>query len=293
MTSKHSRSENLTAVFLMVLAMGLFATADALIKAVSATISTGQVIFFLGVGGSVAFAAMLAIRKEQMFPRGALGLAPSLRLIAEVVGGIGFVSALAIGDLAVVSSVLQATPLAVTAGAALFLGEHVGIRRWSAVVVGFIGVLLIIQPGMAGFNIASVLALIGMVGLSTRDLATRASPKNLTIRQLAFHSFLVLVPSGSILIAATDGWQPLTQNDWVIVILMSVLSVAAFYSVTASVRMGEISFVTPFRYSRIVFAMAFGFFVFAEPIDSLTMLGITIVIASGLYSMWRENLRKR
>lgn len=293
MTGTRGRSENVTAVLLMTLAMGMFATADALIKVVSGAISPGQIIFLMGIGGTYAFGCMIRRNRERFFPREAFGRIPVLRLSGEVVGAIGFVSALTLGNLAIVSSVLQAAPLAVIAGAALFLGETVGIRRWLAVLVGFAGVLLIIQPCMEGFNFATVLAFVGMLGLSTRDLATRGAPKSLSNRQLAFHGFTVLIPTGLVMMKATTGWQNMSATEWLTMVGVIAFAVGAYYAVTAAMRLGEISFVTPFRYSRIVFAILFGYFAFAEPIDSLSALGICIVIASGLYSMWRENRHRR
>lgn len=288
MTRETGPSENLKAVSLMVLAMALFALSDALIKVISQNVSTGQIIFLMGLGGAPIFAVMLYRAGDRFFPKEAFGAISLTRNGGEVLGAIGFISALATGDLAVVSSVLQATPLAVTAAAAILLGETVGPRRWAAVMAGFIGVLLIIQPGMAGFNFATVLALIGMIGLTLRDIMTRIAPKTLSNRQLAFYGFTVLIPSGWIMMIITGGWGPMRAMDWLMMLGVIGFAVSAYYAVTMAVRLGEVSFVTPFRYTRIVFAMLLGSLVFAEPIDSLTALGITIVVASGLYTMWRE-----
>ena len=293
MTSPEGRADNLPAVIFMVVAMGLFAAADALIKVVARDISTAQLIFLLGLGGSTAFAAMLVSNKEVFFPAEAFGRVSLVRSLGEVVGAIGFISALATGNLAVVSAVLQAAPLAVTAGAVLVLGEAVGVRRWMAVLVGFAGVLCIIQPGSADFEFATVFALIGMLGLSVRDLATRAAPKALSNRQLGFYGFIVLIPAGLVFMVLTSEWQPLDILGWGVMIGIVAFAVVAYYAVTIAMRMGEISFVTPFRYSRIIFAMLIGTIFFGETLDSLTLFGITVVIASGLYTMWRENSARR
>ena len=286
------RSENLTGILLMVLSMALFAIEDAFIKSAANTLPVWQILFFMGLGGIAVFSVLLVIRQEQFFPSDVFSKPIAYRLVGEIVGRVSYSLAIAIGSLAVVSAVLQAAPLAVTVGAALFFGEKVGVRRWAAISVGFLGVLLIIKPGMEGFQVASLLALVGLLGLSTRDLATRASPKSLSNYQLGLYGFLALIPTALLMMPFSGSWASLV-GIWPSLVGLSIVGSAAYFFVTAAMRIGEVSMVTPFRYTRILFAVLVSIVIFSEEIDSLTVVGILIVIASGLYLLWRERIRLR
>lgn len=286
------RSENLTGILFMVLSMGLFAIEDAFIKLASQSIPVGEILFFMGLGGIIFFSITLLFTREPFFPPESLSAPIFARMMSEIVGRIAYSLAIAFGSLAVVSAVLQATPLAVTLGAALFFKETVGIRRWSAIFVGFLGVIVILRPGLDGFEPVALLSVIGLIGLAVRDLTTRAAPRTLSNRQLGLYGFVALVPSGLIMLTITGGWENPLDEAWPYLLGMSIFGIAAYYLITAAMRIGEVSVVTPFRYSRILFAVIISVFVFSEEIDSITVLGMGLVIASGLYTMWRENLRK-
>jgi drug/metabolite transporter (DMT)-like permease len=201
---------------------------------------------------------------------------------------VGFVSALALIPLSTLSAVIQANPLLVTLGAAFFLGEAVGWRRWLAIFVGLFGVLLIIRPGTAGVRRQSIwLAVVAAVGLSLRDLATRPVPRTVPTTLLASYSFRLrgawrapdhplprAGPSGARGAGLAGAGHP--------------LGLVAIFSITAAMRVGDVSAVTPFRYTRLVFALVIAFFVFGERPDAWTLIGAAIVVASGLYSFWRE-----
>ena len=192
------------------------------------------------------------------------------------------------------SAILQATPLVVTLGAALFLGDPVGWRRWSAILVGMFGVLLVIRPGMESFQILSLLAVLGVLGLSLRDLATRRVPKSTSSFQLSFLAFLALVPASLVFMLGTGtAFVAMTGVQWVFMVSALTFGMVAYYGIVAAMRIGEISFVTPFRYSRLLFAMVVGITVFQERPDMLTYVGATIIVASGIYTVWRERKVKQ
>jgi drug/metabolite transporter (DMT)-like permease len=216
------------------------------------------------------------------------------RNAAELVGTLGFVTAIALTPISTASAILQATPLIVTFGAAMFFGETVGWRRWTAIGVGFFGVMLIIRPGTEGFNHLSIITLIGVFGLAMRDLATRSVPKETSSMQLSFLAFLTLVPTGLILsLVFGTSWVIPTFKIWAMLGASIIVAVFAYYAVVAAMRVGEISFVTPFRYSRLVFALFFGVLVFKEEPDALTLIGSAIIVASGIYTVWRERRLKQ
>jgi drug/metabolite transporter (DMT)-like permease len=192
------------------------------------------------------------------------------------------------------SAILQANPLAVTLGAALFLGEAVGWRRWTAIGIGFVGVMLIIQPGLAGFTPASLFAVAAVFLLAARDLASRAVPPEITSVQLAAWGFLSLLPGGAVILWVM-GAAPVVPGPSELIRLLAALVIGGvgYYAIIAATRLGEISAVVPFRYTRLVFAMILGFMVFGERPDAWMIAGSMLVIGSGLYTIWRTALRQR
>ena len=281
--------DNLRGAALMTLAMLGFAIEDMFVKLLAVRFPTWQIIGILGLGGALAFATMVRLRGEALWTRAYLAPAVLLRNFGELVGTTGFVTALALIELSTASAILQATPLVVTMGAALFLGEPVGWRRWSAILVGFAGVLLVIRPGTAGFDLSALFALQGVLGLAIRDLATRRVRVQTSSVQLSFLAFLTLLPA-SALLALFEG-TPLVwpeAADARNIAVMLGLAVTSYYAIVAAMRVGEVSYVTPFRYSRIVFALMIGFAAFGERPDTLMLVGCVLIVGSGLFTLWRE-----
>lgn len=284
--------ENLRGAFFMVLAMAGFAIEDTLIKTMASVLPTWQIVLFMGLGGSLMFGVLTVSKGQKLWTPHMLSTPVLLRNLGELIGVLGFVTALARSDLSSASAILQALPLMVTLGAALFLGEPVGWRRWSAVAVGFLGVLLIVRPGMDGFDANSIYAVAAVIGLAIRDVATRRITKELSSVQLSFLAFLVGVPAALVLSAVSPtGW--VAPPAWILGLALGTVAMGGFAYITLiqATRIGEISFVTPFRYSRIVFALLAGMLFFGERPDGLMLLGIGIIIASGLYTFWRERVR--
>jgi len=192
---------NLRGSVLMVLAMAGFALEDMFIKRLAETMPVGQIIAVIGLGGAVIFAAIARGQGRHLITRDLLARPVILRNLGEMAGTMCFVTAIALTPLSSASAILQATPLVVTLGAAVFLGAPVGWRRWLAILVGFAGVLMVIRPGLAGFAPASLFAVGAVIGLAVRDLATRAVPAAISSMQLSAYAFATLVPTGAILMA--------------------------------------------------------------------------------------------
>ena len=284
---------NLRGAGLMVMAMLCFAIEDMFIKFLGGAIPVGQLIALLGAGGALLMAGACAYQREALFSRELLSRPVIIRNAGEVFGTLGFVTALVLVPLATASAILQTTPLMVTLGAALFLGEAVGWRRWLAICVGLFGVLLIVRPGMEGFDWNVLFAVQGMIGLSIRDLATRRVPATLSALQLSLTAFALLVPTGVAVMWATGTtYATPDPREWGILAIAALIGAFSYRFIVMAMRLGEVSFVTPFRYSRMVFALIIGLVVFAEVPDALTLVGVVIVIASGLFTLWRERVRK-
>lgn len=285
-------SDNLRGAILMTLAMAGFALEDMFIKLLAGAIPIGQILVMLGTSGAVVFAALAKRKGQALLSADMASRAMVIRNIGEVVGTVGFVLGFVLASLSTASAILQATPLIVTLGAALFLGAQVGWRRWAAILVGLFGVLLIVRPGMAGFEPASLWAVIGVLGLATRDLATRAAPARISGFQMSAWAFGLMAPTGALMMwimGSTLVMPDATQAGLLLCTL--IIGVAAYYTVVAAMRVGEIAVVTPFRYTRMVFALIVALSVFGERPDGLTYLGAAIIVAAGLFTLWRETRR--
>lgn len=281
--------DNTRGAVLMVLAMLGFALEDTFIKLLSDAISVGQILVMLGVGGSLAFGTIVVLQGKPLFSREMISAPIGLRAMGEMIGALTFVSAISLTPLSSASAILQATPLVVTLGAALFLGEPVGWRRWSAIVVGLCGVLLIIRPGMESFEVLSLLAVIAVFMLALRDLATRRTPATITTMQLSFLGFVVIIPAGAgLMLASGSAMVGLGGLQSFYFSAALTIGLFAYYGIVAAVRIGDVGFVTPFRYSRLVFALVIGVVIFGESPDALTLIGAAIIVASGIYTVWRE-----
>ncbi len=276
-------------ILLMLLAMACFAVEDAIIKAVSSTLPSGQIIAVLGLSGALVFGALALLRGEALVSRDLLSPPVALRNLSEMVSTAAYVTALALIPLSMASAILQGVPLVVTMGAALFLGERVGWRRWSAVIAGLGGVLLIVRPGVEGFQPASLLAVLGLVTLAARDLATRRTPPRVSSLRLSAWGFASLVPTGLalLLLPGQDAARPGADAAALLAGAL-VVGPVGYWAVVEAMRAGQVSAVAPFRYARLVFALALAALLLGERPDAATLLGAAIVIASGLYAMLRE-----
>lgn len=285
---------NLRAAGWMTGAMAMFAVEDAAIKVLGVRLGAGQIVTALGVAGLAVFWALLARDGGRLWTRDLLRPAVVLRNAGELLGTLCFVSALALSDLASASAILQALPLALVMGGALFLGERVGWRRWAAILAGFAGVLMIVRPGTAAFQPASLLALVAVAGLALRDLSTRRMPRHVPSHQLSASAYAGLIPGG-LALAAAEGRAMLVPDRaealaLVVAVLVGTLGYAMMVRAT---RVGEASAVAPFRYTRLVFTLVLAVAFFGERPDAATLAGAAVIVGAGSFAMWREFRRAR
>jgi drug/metabolite transporter (DMT)-like permease len=279
---------NLRGILLMVAAMAGFSVEDSLIKAAAASVPVGQILMLLGIGGATIFGTLARLQGARLLTPVVFSRPVLLRNAAEMLGTMTFVNAIALLPLSTVTAILQATPLAVTLGAALFLGAEVGWRRWTAILLGFAGVLIIVRPGAEGVEAGALLAVAGVFFLAARDLATRATPASVPSTVIATYGFASVIPAGAILLAFSGGAMMPEPRAGLLIAAALVIGVFAYYAIIAAMRVGEIAVVTPFRYTRLLFAVGIGMAVFGERPDALTYLGAALVIGSGLYTLLRE-----
>ena len=280
--------DNLRGSLWMVAAMAGFSVEDMFLKSAAASLPVGQILMIFGAGGMIGFALLAARRGERLLHPAILSPAILIRCVFEVAGRLFYTLAIALTPLSSASAILQATPLVVVMGAALIFGERVGWRRWTAIAVGFAGVLIILRPGLDGFTPLSLLAVLGMLGFAGRDLATRAAPPVLSNLQLGVYGFAMMVPTGAVLLAVSGGAALPSALAAGQLAAATIIGVLAYYALTSAMRMGEVSVVTPFRYTRLVFALILGAAVFGERPDAATLLGSAVIVASGVYTLLRS-----
>ena len=278
----------------MLIAMAGFTMEDLFMKKLSVNLSTGQILITLGFGSSLVFALMAKSKGYKLTAKIFWSKGMLIRQFAEGIAAIAFITSLTLIPLSTVAAVFQATPLVITMGAALFLGEAVGWRRWLAIIVGLIGVLIIIRPGLNSFDPNVGYVLIAVLFVTVRDLITRKLPMNVPSTIVSFQAFASLIIAGGILIFLSD--QKIVGLDKNQIYFVSggiIFGVIGYYCIVASTRIGEAGVVTPFRYSRLLFAIIIGFLFFNERPDFLTLLGASIVIMTGIYTVLRERYLAR
>ncbi|MCA0846810.1 DMT family transporter [Salipiger thiooxidans] len=283
-----ARGNALGALF-MVIAMTLFAVEDSLFKSVTPALPPGVATLIFGLTGTTLYVLMTLRAGEPVLHPAILRPSLMIRTFFEIVGRLFFALSLAYTPLSVTSSILQAAPLVVTAGAALLLNETVGPRRWIAMAIGFVGVLMILRPTPDAFRPDALLAVAGMIGFAMRDLYTRASPPAVSTNQLGVLGFAVIVTAG-LLMLPFDPAPPRLPDAGELwrLLLTGVVGVTAYAALTRAMRSGEVSVVAPFRYSRLLVALLFAFLFFGERPDLWTLAGGALIVTSGLYTLIRS-----
>ncbi len=286
--------DNLRGAGLMILAMLGFSFEDMFIKLASDVMPVGQILIMIGIGGALAFGGFALLRGQPPIAPGMLRGPSGIRALLEGAAGLFFVTGLSLVPISIASTIVQASPLLVTCGAALFFGEPVGWRRWTAIAIGLIGVLIVLRPFGEAFEASTLVIVAGVILLSARDLATRRIPAGFTTLQLSTMGFLATIPAGiiSLLIAGPGSIRADAQATMYVGGAIAA-GIPALYCIIAAMRVGEIGFVAPFRYSRIVFGLTVGVVIFRETLDFYTIVGAAVICAAGLYTFVREARLRR
>jgi drug/metabolite transporter (DMT)-like permease len=277
----------------MVVGMASFTMNDAITKAVSSEMNFGQVMLVRGLFATVLIAAFAAWRGA-LRPLRTLFIKPvGMRVIGEIGGTMAFLTAIVNLPLANTAAIFQALPLAVTLGAALAFAEPVGWRRWLAITAGFVGVLIIVRPGLEGFNQYSLFALGSVVFFAVRDLATRKIPAEIPSLFIAVLTTVTVTTAGAVIIHPLGGWTPPSGRAVGMLAVAAVLLLIGYQCIISALRTGDISAVAPFRYTALLWAMLLGYFAFGDRPDGFMLLGAAIIVLSGLYAFYRERVRNR
>jgi len=272
----------------MVAAQFAFLLNDTLNKLASEVVPMGEIIFIRGVFATLLVGAIviaMGLHRELWRLRHRL---VAVRVLGELGGTYFFLLALFHMPIGNVMVIFQAVPLAVTAGAALFFGERVGWRRWSAIGVGFLGVLIVVRPGLSGFDLFGALVLVSVGFVAFRDLATRALPTAIPTLCLTMVTAVSVAIMGAILGLAED-WHIPAPRNLLEVGCSSVFLTAGYVTSILAMRNGDMSLTASFRYVGVVLAMAIGFLVWGDVPDAWTIIGSLIIVGAGLYTLWREH----
>ena len=284
--------KNSKGIILMLISMASFAVGDTFVKISGAFLSPAQIMFFLIAGGLIIFAIIAKFKGENLLDRRAFSPILLIRYCAEMVGLVAMIIGLTKIPLSVVGTVTQASPILVAAGAVIFFKEVISWRRWSSIFIGFIGVVLVIQPSGQNLDYAVIWAVVALVAFSIRDLVTRLTPPDIPSSSIATFTMIAAFPF-------TTAWVFLSGEkffppgiDWAVVSSMIILGSFGYLLLITSLRLGELSAIMPFRYSRIVFLLILGFLVFGERPTASMLIGATLILISGVYIMWREKVVK-
>lgn len=273
--------------------MAGFVINDTLTKSVSDQLGLFQIILVRGVFAT----ALILLIAWQI---GALRYRPDRheriwmgwRVVGELCGTCLFLTALFNMPIANAVAILQCVGLVVTLAAALFLGDAVGWRRYTAILIGFAGVVLIVRPGTDGFNVYSLAALGAVGAIALRDIATRRLGPAVPGLMVTCVTSILVTCMGAIVTAFGD-WQPVSTE-----VLLRLIAAAAFVLLgynagVQAMRVGEVGFVSPFRYLNLLWAMILGWAVFGDLPGPITLLGAGLIAGTGIYTLHRERITAR
>ena len=282
--------ETLRGIVAMLLCCLFFLINDTIVKAVAADLPIGEVLFIRSLIATVVVFVVVW----------RMGLLPSVRTqtsrfvitrsICEGFATVVYLSGLVHLPIANASAISQGAPLAITAAGALVLGEIVGWRRWMSVVVGFCGILIIVRPGPEGFNSWALLPLLSVAFITVRELSTRfIAPETNSAVVALVTQVVVTIACG--LLSATEAWQAMTAMQFGLIVIAGLSCIFGVQFSIDAMRHGDISLVAQFRYSTIPLAIVLGWIIWGDVPDLLTLLGIAIVVGSGIYIFYRERVR--
>ena len=272
----------------MMMSMACFAIEDTFIKLLSARLPATQILFSIGFGGALITLVLALVLNVNLADKILLNKHVISRTTADLFGALSFTSAMVLIPMSLLASILQATPLFVTLGAAILLGEKVGWRRWSAIFIGFLGVIIILQPGYGSFQLASLLGLAAVLCLALRDVITRDMATEIPTLTVTFYACLAMGSAG--FIAYPFFGPPImpTTYETIILICAAIIGLTGYFLLVLATRKGDVSVIAPFRYSRLLFSLGLASLILGEKLTLPILLGGLLVVSSGIYTFGRE-----
>ena len=272
---------NVRAALLAILGMALISSNDVIVKLSSEHLGVGQLLFVRGTLGVLFFSVLIKTSGRSLDPRVFLVKTNVLRATCECCATLLFVLALSILPIAIVSTLAWTSPIFLTIAAALVLSEKVSIGRWLAVLIGFVGVVLVTNPFSGEFSWVMILPLMTAVFVCLRDLLTRKMQSNLHSLHVIYVSLIIVAVAGGVL--SIFDWRPLEPAVVTWLGLSALLLGLGFLSHVSAVRLGELSFIAPFSFTGILVSVSYGYLIWGELPTGLMFLGIGLIIAAGIY----------
>ena len=283
------KSDNMIGAAFMCGSMAGFALNDAAIKFAASEMTVYQAIFIRGVFTILVLGVFAQLTGTfRNIPKPADRKLIALRTIAEVGATMTFLTALVNMPIANITAILQALPLTVSIAAAIFMREYFGWRRAVAILIGFIGILIIVRPGADGFNVYALYGMAAVGFVTWRDLTVRRFSKDVSSLFVSFITAIVITIAGGIANVVLGEWTAVPNAELTRLALAAVFLSAGYYFSVAAMRVGEISSVAPFRYTIMIWAILLGWLVFEEIPDGWTILGMSIVVGMGVFTFYRE-----
>jgi drug/metabolite transporter (DMT)-like permease len=283
---------DLRGIAAMLVSMAAFVVNDTCVKLASVSLPIGEIITLRNGTAAVCVLALAVLVGGLTLPRTPPVHLLTYRVIGEIASTMLFLVALVSLPLADMTAIAQFTPLALTAGAAIFLAEPVGWRRWMATLVGLVGVGFIVRPGSTAFSVPGLMVAVSIGFVVLRDLATRQISTAVPTVMLTLMSALAGMVAG-LLLWPFEVWQLPTARETGLVAMAGLFLAFGYGFIIVALRTGDVGVVSPFRYAVILFALASSYLVWGHLPDGYAIFGIAIVCSAGLYTVHRETIRRR
>ena len=283
---------NLKAALFVVIAMSMITTNDAIVKHITQVFNVGQIIFLRGALICVIFAMVMRVRRQPIFERKSLHRWNLLRALFELAATLAFMTGLSMLPIAVASTLGFASPIFLALLAAVVLKEHVGLDRWIVILVGFGGVMLITNPFSDSASWAVIFPIICAFFVALRDIAIRYVPSDIPSSQVAFMNAWVVMIGGGIY-SIFQGWGE-ADLEWYLWFfgLGGALYCGYLFLIIGS-RLGELSFIGPFKYISILIAIIYGYLIWGDEPTLSMLAGAAIIVISGIILLSTEKRRNR
>lgn len=287
-----SHSANYRGILAMIGGSACFSANDAATKFVTQFLPVSEIVALRGCFALLIAFLVVAWRKEIFALPAIRHPYLMLRALIEAVIGVLAIYALSRMQIANFTAIILIQPFIMTAIGAIWFEEVVGWRRWMAVAAGFLGMLLVMKPATADFELVSLVALLAALLSIARDLLVRKIHADVPTTVISFSTALFAVPVG-LVGAAVEPWTTPDLPTLLVIVVAAAFLFAAFLLTVTAFRGTDVSAVSPFRYSIVVFAFVFGIAVFQEVPDAVSLIGIGIIVGAGLYMLHREAVRRR
>ena len=287
MTQKH---DNKSALILITLSLTLLAAGDATVRYIGGSVAVGQIIALRGAIVIALILLAMAVMKIEVKRAHIFDKWSIIRACAEMVSTYSFFVSIQLVPLATATTIVFIYPVMLTLVSIPIFGEKVGIYRWAAVIIGFVGVIVIAAPSQGDFNIGLILPFITAMGIVARDITTRYISPKIGAPEIILTTAIVTTFCG--FLTLPFGWHSLSMTAAALMPLAAVLVALSFIVYVIAVRRGELSVIAPAQYIMIPWATFWGYLIWNEVPGQNAIVGGGLIVTAGLITLWREQIKK-